>query len=83
MPPDASSPSKPDSNQMQSPYKDLKRAIINVISQLQQRMHFKIPKQKEKRAQAKPAEVLTSEEVAARLKVEEEEKKKEASQTQS
>ena len=33
MPPDTLSPSKPGSNQMQSPNKDLKRAIISVISQ--------------------------------------------------
>ena len=33
MPPDASSPSKPGSNKIQSPYKDLKREIIIIISQ--------------------------------------------------
>ena len=63
---------------MQSPYKDLKRAIINVIflkPSTSTQNAFQNSKAKRKRVQAKPEEVLNSEEVAVRLKVEEEERK--------
>ena len=78
---------------MQSPYKNLKRAIINAISlkpSTSTQNALQNSKAKRKRVQAKSEEVLTSEEVAAHLKVEEEErkdkkckKKVEASQSQS
>lgn len=60
--------------QFESPYKDLKQAIINVISpplsQLTQEA-LKNSKSKRKRVQAKEGEVLTSPEVAKRLQLEE------------
>ena len=63
---------------MQSPNKDLKRAIISAISlkpSTSTQNALQNSKAKRQRVQAKPGEVLTSEEVAARLKVEEEKRK--------
>lgn len=72
----SSSPLGPD--KMQSPYKDLKRAIINVISPKPSTSTLNAltnSKARRKRVQAKIGEVLTSEEVAARLQAEEEQRK--------
>ena len=63
---------------MQSPYKDLNWAIINVISS--ETFNFNTEctlkfQSKKKRVQNKSEEILTSEEVAAHLKVQEEKRK--------